>query len=187
MAKAAGLQRRVYLFGHSWVVAVPKRVRDHLRMRSGGYVYWHLTGPREALLTRTEQRIGGKPPGLDLADELRAAHREVDRLKRKLAERPQRVFNQGTSAGYSAAARIGFAFDATLRDLRAEVRALHDEVARLTGRPVARRPPRRPRRARGVEVVRLPDAIPSPSPAPSSEVSGGDAASGGDTPQAAHE
>jgi hypothetical protein len=187
MAKPVGLQRRVYLFGHSWVVAVPKRVRDHLRLKTGGAVYWHLTGPREALLTRGEQRIGGKPPGLDLADELKTAHREIDRLRRKVAERPQRVFNQGTSAGYSAAARAGFAFDATLRELRSDVRALRDEVARLSGRPVARRPRRGPRRSRPVETVAGPDDYPSPSPSPSSEVSGGDAASGGETPQAAHE
>jgi hypothetical protein len=181
------MQRHLYRVGHSWMVAVPKAVREHLRLRPRVAVYWHLAGPREAIISPHVHRIGGKPPGLDLVPQLKAAHQEIDRLRRKLQERPSRVFNQGSNAGVMIAQRVGYAFDETLREVRGDIRALRDELVRLARTPRPLRLPRGPRRHRPVEALTLPDAIPSPSPSPSSEVSGGDAASGGETPQAAHE
>jgi hypothetical protein len=188
MADAAhGQQRRVRKVGNSWVVPVPARVRRHFRWKRGGTAYWHLTAPREAVLTPHATRIGGKPYGDALEKDLRDARREVERLQRKLAERPLRVMNQGTNQAFMVTQKIGYVFDARLRAVHDELAAIRAELGmRAKAGPRVRRPRRAPR-SRPVESLALPDAIPSPSPSPSSEVSGGDAASGGETPQAAHE
>jgi uncharacterized coiled-coil protein SlyX len=98
-------QRKVYRVGNSQVVAVPAAIRKHLRLKVGALVYWHLTGPREAVLTPHEQRPGGRPPGAALGPALLAADREVDRLRKKLQERPLRVLNQGVAQGWMQAMR----------------------------------------------------------------------------------
>jgi len=207
--RGAGQQRSLYLTGNSWVVAVPPRVRKHLRVKGGRPVYWHLTGPREATITPGPARVGGKPPGLDLADELAAARREISRLKARVRARPTRVYHEGTSAGFSTAQRIGFAFDERLITIAADLAAIRAELGmRPPGsRPRANRPgpprrppggapaapdapPRRPSRPQGTALdvaFSLPDDMPSSSAPPSAESSGGDAASGEERPQAAHE
>lgn len=183
--KGDGQQRSVFLLGNSWVVAVPPRVRAHLKLRPGRPVYWHLTGPKEGTITPHPQRVGGKPPGLDLAGELQAARREVERLRRKVAERPLRVFNQGAGAGVKIVERIGYVFDDRLR-------AVHDDLAAILAELGMRSPRRRGRarrprayQHRPVEALALPAPVPSPPPPPSLDSSGGDAASGEERPQAA--
>jgi len=202
-------QRHLYLVGHSWVVAVPKLVREHLGLRPSAPVYWHLAGPAEAIVTKHAQRIGGKPAGLDLANQLAKAHALNDRMKQKLQARPLRVLNEGMSQGFGMAQRISNAFADNLVEVRDELRAIRAELGmRPPGsRPRAWRPG--PARRRPVEAIALPDELPSPpsppSPArpttcpacgalmlddercPACGSSGGDAASGGEATQAAHE
>lgn len=182
-----GQQRRVRMVGNSWVVPVPLRVRKHFRWKRGGTAYWHISGPREAVLTPHATRVGGKPYGDALEKDLRDARAENERLRRKLGERPQRVFNQGASAGVAIVERIGHVFDDRLRAVWDELAAIRAELGMRPARRVRRGRRPGPPRSRPVEIAPGPDEYPSPSPSPSVEVSGGAAASGGDTPQAAHE
>jgi hypothetical protein len=187
MAGAAhGQQRRVRKVGNSWVVPVPARVRKHFRWKRGGTAYWHLTGPREAVLTPHPTRVGGKPYGDALEKDLRDARRDAERLRRKMQERPLRVFNQGRAQGWTDALRQRGPLTDSLAAIRSALEMMAAELRRLGLSPRLARRRRAPTRARPVEAVTLPDEIPSPSPAPSPESSGGDVASGGETPQATH-
>lgn len=180
-------QRAVRLVGHSWMVALPRRARSHLKVRVPGSVYFHIAGPREVVITARAARVGGKPAGLDLAPQLDAALREIDRLRAKLTARPQRVVNVGVAQGWMQAQRLLGPLDVRLETLARKVDAL---IEQRHGAPGDARRFRRARvrgRRRPVESLTLPDEIPSPSASPSVEVSGGDAASGGEVPQAAHE
>jgi len=87
---AEGQQRRVRRVGTSWVVPVPARVREHFGWKEGGTAYWHLVGPREAVLSPNARRVGGKPYGAALEKDLRDAREHIERMKRKLVD--ARVF-----------------------------------------------------------------------------------------------
>jgi antitoxin component of MazEF toxin-antitoxin module len=169
-------QRHVFRVGKSLVVAVPARVREHMGVERGQAVYWHLVRGKEAVLTRRDRRAGGHPEGLALQRQLTAALAEVERLRRQLAARPQRLLNQGRAHGWTDAMRAEGSLDRRLAVIDARL----DEItARLPFRP-------RRVRARAAQVVSI-DHYPSPEPSSSSVPSGGDAASGGAAPQAAHD
>jgi len=98
-------QRKVYRVGTSIVVAIPREVRAHLRLRPGQKVYWHLVRGKEAVVALTDAREGGRPEGLKLRSELDAALREIARLQRKLSARPERAVNIGIAHGWQQAMR----------------------------------------------------------------------------------
>jgi len=146
-------------------------------------LFWHRGPKGEAIITNGRARIGGKPPGQRVEKNLAAAQRTIERLERRLRNRPSVTFNEGMAEGFALNARevvrIGGALEALTREVR-------DLAARI---PFA--PRRRALRAPGaVTSASAPpasiDHIPT-EPLPSGVVGGGDAASGDSIPQAAHD
>jgi hypothetical protein len=177
-----GELRRVRRRGNSWVIAVPYTIREHLGVDLGTDLYWHLGAKGEAHLTTRELRRGGKPPGQNLERALAAAQQTIGKLQRQARNRPSAVYNEGVAEGFSRNAREVVRIGAGLEALTREVR---DLAARI---------PFAPRRA-GRRVVGAVTSASAPAasidhiptePLPSGVVSGGDAASGGEAPQAAH-
>jgi hypothetical protein len=176
-------QRRCSLRGNSWVVPIPRSIRVDLGILHGGDVFWHRGPKGEAVISNGRARVGGKPPGQRIEKNLAAAQRTIERLERRLRNRPAVTFNEGMAEGFSLNARevvrIGGAVEALTREVR-------DLAARI---PFA--PRRAGRRVLGaVTSASAPpasiDHIPT-EPLPSGVVVGGDAASGDSIPQAAHE
>src|SRR5574341_914183 len=135
-------QRHVYRVGNSMVVALPARVREHLGLKAGESVYWHLVRHKEAVLTRKERRAGGHPEGLALQRELEAARRETERLRRKLGGRSLRVLGEGISQGWGMAASEGLSVGRRLdevldllRDLSARIPFRARRRVRAAGAP----------------------------------------------------
>lgn len=145
-----GEQRRVFRHGNSWVIPVTRRVRAHLAVLDGGDLFWHL-GPRgEAIVTKGDHRIGGKPPGQRLEKDLEQAQRTIERLRRQLAARPEAVYNEGVNEGRMAhmaeLVKLGAQLDALQREV-------HDVATRL------------PYRRQGVKRPRQPARVDEPPPA----------------------
>jgi hypothetical protein len=136
------------------VVPVSLSVRRHLKVTHARDLYWHLAGPREAVLTPHPQRVGGKPAGVGLEKDLESARAEIARLRQKLAARPLRVFNEGASMGASAILRQTVPIDGALGAINERLDRIEDALARM---PWARRARRerapRTKAARPVEVV----------------------------------
>jgi len=151
-------QRALRRAGHSWVVAVPVRVRAHLKLKVPGAAYWHVAGPGEAVVSAHSTRTGGKPAGLDLAPQLVAAEREIARLRGRVADRPRAVYNEGVNAGVGMAQRLGYAFEEKLSHLTAAVLRIERQVG---GAP----PVRVPRRRRAAASPSPPAAPPAPTAA----------------------
>jgi len=150
-------QRRMRRVGNSWVVPVSLAVRRHLKVTHARDLYWHLAGPREAVLTPHPQRVGGKPAGVGLAKDLEAARAEIARLREKLAARPLRVFNEGASMGASAVLRQTVPIEGALGAINERLDRMEEALARM---PWARRARRQrapaPTSPGGVEVVDAP-------------------------------
>jgi len=150
-------QRRMRRVGNSWVVPVSLRVREHLKVTHARDLYWHLAGPREAVLTPHPQRVGGKPAGVGFEKDLEAARAEIARLREKLRARPLRVFNEGASMGASAVLRQTVPIEGALGAINERLDRIEDALARM---PWARRGRRSRAPAspsgRGVEVVDAP-------------------------------
>ena len=176
-------QRRCARRGNSWVVPVPRAIRQHLGVVHGGDLFWHFGPKGEAYVTNGRARIGGKPPGQRVEKNLAEARRTIERLERRLRNRPSVTFNEGVAEGFAISQRELVRVGAGLESLVREVRELGDRI------PF--RPRRHVSRARSVQTVSV-DALAAahaPAPEPSSPVvvAGGAAASGGAAPQAAHD
>lgn len=143
-------QRRCAKRGNSWVVPVPRAIRDHLGVLRGGDLYWHRGAKGEAHITTGSARIGGKPPGRRLEKDLAAALAHIERLERRLGARPKAVYNEGVNEGVSMMMQTVVALGAKLDRLTDEVRAVQERI------PFPRRTPRSTPR-RGIDVVHLPD------------------------------
>lgn len=172
-------QRRVGRVGNSWRVAVPRSVREHLGLLHGGDVYWHLGPKGEAYFTVGPRRVGGKPPGLDLAPQLEGARREIERLRARVQARPEALAHQEANAIYMQA--IGVAFKqlpwvGELFERLDRIEAWMPQRARWTRRRVRSR-------ARPVVSAGSGDAPSSPSSSSSSvPIDGGAEASGAEPP-----
>jgi hypothetical protein len=149
--------------GNSWVIAVPQRVRDHLGVKHARHLHWHLAGPKEVVLSPHAQRVGGKPPGLDIADDLDAAKRRIIQLEAQLKAQPAAVLAEARMQEW-------------MRRLRLEVRglpaieAINERLRRIEDQLGTRRGPWSYRVKRGSprpDVVRGPDHYPAPDPSPS--------------------
>jgi hypothetical protein len=155
-------QRRMRRVGNSWVIPVSSSVRRHLKVTHARDLYWHLAGPREAVLTPHPQRVGGKPAGAGLEKDLEGARAEIARLRQRLAARPLRVFNEGASMGASAVLRQTVPIDGALNAMNDRLDRIEDALARM---PWARRAHRerapRAKAARPVEVVDAPVLVAS--------------------------
>lgn len=146
-------QRRMRRVGTSWVIPVSLAVRDHLKLKHATDLYWHLAGPREAVLTPHPQRIGGKPAGAGLVKELAAARAEIERLRAKLNARPVRVFNEGASMGAAAVLRQTVPIEGALGAINERLDRIEAALARM---PWARRPRRERAPQQHVEHVPAP-------------------------------
>ncbi len=158
-------QRRMRRVGNSWVIPVSRTVRRHLKVAHARDLYWHLAGPREAVLTPHPQRVGGKPAGIGLAKDLEAARAEIERLRAKLAARPARVFNEGASMGAAAVMRQTIPIEGALGAINERLDRIQEALARM---PWARRGTRRRAPARQVEEVSAPvltERVEEPAPA----------------------
>jgi hypothetical protein len=158
-------QRRVYLRGNSWVVPVPRPVRDHLRILHGGHLYWHVGPKGEAMVTVGPRRIGGKPPGLSLERDLDAARKEIERLRRKAQARPQALLQEDA---YAVAQKVAGLLMTQLVKLDSIDALLKDVHTRLPYRRLAPRP-RRVVTAGDVSKVGAVEESPSPSGPPPAE------------------
>jgi antitoxin component of MazEF toxin-antitoxin module len=128
-------QRHAYRVGNSVVVALPKRVREHLGVEVGEQLYWYTTRPQEAVVTKRAQRTGGHPEGLALQRQLDAARAEIEVLRRKLAGRDQRVLHEGKSVGWAEASRY-------YAKLEGDIAAVRELVQSIAARLPFRRRPR---------------------------------------------
>jgi hypothetical protein len=146
-------QRRMRRVGNSWVIPVSQTVRRHLKVTHAGDLYWHLAGPREAVLTPHPQRVGGKPSGIGLAKELDGARAEIERLRAKLAARPMRAFNEGASMGAAAVMRQTIPVEGALGAINARLDRIEEALARM---PWARHSRRQRAPSRKVETVSAP-------------------------------
>lgn len=143
-ARDEGKQRRLYRAGNSWVVAVPKWVRKAVGRAKGGHVYWHV-GPRGSVgLTGSPERVGGRPPGEALQQQIERLERENTKLRRRLRARPLAVFNEGASAGASAVLRQTVTASGDIAAMLDRLKRIEEQLGRM---PWARRT-RRERTAR---------------------------------------
>ncbi|HMH76276.1 MAG TPA: hypothetical protein VK547_06590 [Candidatus Udaeobacter sp.] len=158
-----GQERQMRKVGHSWVVAVPPRVREHLGVKHAQHLHWHLTGPKEAVLSPNAQRVGGKPPGLALASDLDGARRRITQLEAQLKAQPAAVLAEARMQEW-------------MRRLRLELKgypaldAINDRLRDIQAHLGMRRGPWKYRAKRGAprtETVPGPDSYPARS-APSS-------------------
>jgi antitoxin component of MazEF toxin-antitoxin module len=171
-------QRRTYKHGDSLVVALPARVREHLKLGPGREVYWHITRGKEIVLALTSKRAGGHPEGVSLQKQVIELERELARLRRKASARPERAVNMGIAHGWSQAMRVN--------------RETLDLVQWLDGRltEILERIPFRRRAGRGshpspVTDRRNVETIPAPILSPPEKLGGADT-SGGEAPQVSH-
>lgn len=148
-----GDQRRMRRVGNSWVIPVSLAVRRHLKVTHARDLYWHLAGPREAVLTPHAQRVGGKPAGIGLQKDLDAARAEIERLRERLKARPLRVFNEGASMGASAVLRQTVPIEGALAAINERLERVEAALARM---PWARRARRERAAARPVEPAPAP-------------------------------
>ena len=171
-------QRRTYKHGDSLVVALPARIREHLRLGPGREVYWHITRGKEVVLALTSKRPGGHPEGIALQKQVIELERELARLRRKSAARPERVMNLGIAHGWSQAMRVN----------REEFDLVHWLDGRLT--EILERIPFRRRAGRGSQLAPAPDRrkVETITPAllSSPSESSGEPTRRGDEPQVSH-
>src|SRR5215831_2822175 len=95
------IQAHAFRAGTSLVVAIPPALRQHVQVRLGSVIYWHLGNPYELVLGRSAHRTGGRPPGEALARELQNALKEIERLKQQPA-RPAQTARDPVLRGWMA-------------------------------------------------------------------------------------
>jgi hypothetical protein len=153
------LQRRTYRLRNSWIVALPREVRAHLKLKGGEDVYWHVTGANEVALTKHERREGGRPSLDKLRREILLGREREERLMRRVHQAPAAHAARSENQGYMRALKhMGFG-PTWVRDVQKALGEIADSVKWIEAktrqdRHVRGRPPRRLRRV---------DAIPLPS------------------------
>lgn len=152
-------QRKLRKVGDSYVMAVPRAVRAHLGVKHEGLLYWHLVGPREAVLTPHPVRVGGKPLGLHLTADLAGARKRIEELEGKLRGRILSERHEVEGAVYEQALRF---FNPTM----ARVEETHRLVLEIRARLVQRRRGGRGGGASAAESSPEPEPGRSTDPAP---------------------
>ncbi|MDP3909321.1 MAG: hypothetical protein Q8Q14_02930 [Gemmatimonadales bacterium] len=137
-------QRKLRKVGDSYVMAVPRAVRAHLGVKHEGLLYWHLVGPREAVLTPHPVRVGGKPLGLHLTADLAGARKRIEELEGKLRGRILSERHEVENAVYLQALRF---FNPTAARVEETYRLVQEIRERLVQR--RRGGPRGPATASG--------------------------------------
>ena len=149
-----------------YLVALPREVRDLLKLRGGTVVYWHAWRDGEVVLTQRSTRKGGKPPRVDLERELRQAHAQIDTLNRQLEEAPHRARNQA----WFELAQKGMKLQLTGLPV---IGAIHARLAAIEGLLEEKRPGRSLRVQRPVRGRRRTETIPAPILSPPDSERGG--------------
>lgn len=161
--------------GAGWIIAVPPAVRRQLGVAARTLVYWHVTRKGEAVLTSSEERKAGRPEVTRITAERDKALAELESRRGRDESRDRSMYAEGYAAGYLVAyERLQRPHGASANRAR-RMRLRHEHgLGRVA---VASR-----ERSAAVSI----DEYPSPSAPSPSESAGGDAASGGAAPQAAH-
>lgn len=181
------VERKVLARRGQHLVALPAAIRKHLHTAPGIVVYWRLGRRGEVTLARKDAPARGYKSARAECPSCAGYVRALQLAQARGLRRDLTLYGEGYAAGSIATHErlmhpTGRAANAARARHTAWV-ALDDAERRRQDRRVKRRN----RRALAVEVAPGPDDYPSPSAPPSSLRSGGDAASGGEAPQAAHE
>ncbi len=170
--------RQVRERGGQVLVPIPALIWRRLRIGAGSRVWWHLAGKDEAVISRGERRLGGRPRVEDTCPHCEQREKELVRLRALLqtgASVDTRVaFNQG----YHAALGHGLKPEVHYGMIR---RRLDEIVALLTNEAPGRARRGRPRWDRWGEVETIPSPLLS-SPSEASVPSDGGADSSGAEP-----
>ena len=148
-------QRRLRKVGNSYVMAVPRAVRAHLGVKHEGLLYWHLVGPREAVLTPHPVRVGGKPLGLHLTVDLAGARKRIEELEGKLRGRILAERHEVENATMLQAIKVALPYGVQI-----------EEILRVVTEISGRLPYRRRRGGQRVEPVAAPVLEAEPTPPP---------------------
>ena len=148
-------QRKLSKRGNSYVMAVPRAVRAHLGVKHEGLLYWHLVGPREAVLTPHPVRVGGKPLGLHLTVDLAGARKRIEELEGKLRGRILAERHEVENATMLQAIKVALPYGVQI-----------EEILRVVTEISGRLPYRRRRGGQRVEPVAAPVLEAEPTPPP---------------------
>jgi hypothetical protein len=92
------IERRVLTRKGSHLVAIPARVRDHLKVHAGAPVYWRVTRKGEAVLSRTERPARGPERAGVECPSCAAYEKHIARLHAQWDAQKLHVYGMGYSA-----------------------------------------------------------------------------------------
>ena len=157
------------------LLAIPAPVRKRLAITQGATLWWHLAGPREAVVSVKRRRRQGRPKTEERCEACLGREKELDRLRNLLktgkAVDGRQYFNQG----WHDALGKGLKIEAQYQLVRARLDSIERMVREATSSGVLHR-----RRPRGAAQPRTSNPRPDPPPPASSE---GADTSGGAAPQ----
>lgn len=122
-------QRHARRVGHSIVLAVPARVREHLGLEAGAPVYFHLVRGQEVVISMTPIRAGGRPEGLRLQHLLEQEQALTARLRQRVQTRDLTTLNEGMNAGYMLALKHGMSLATDLATIKSGLVAIYQQLA----------------------------------------------------------
>lgn len=99
-------RREVRVKRGSWLVVLPRFIRDRLRLTEPGPVYWHRGRPGEVVMTLTEKRHAGAPDTKGLVRDLADAQRLIGRLRQRDEARLRSMYAEGYALGYQTGVEI---------------------------------------------------------------------------------
>jgi len=99
-------RREVRVKRGSWLVSLPRFIRDRLRLTEAGPVYWHRGRPGEVVMTLTEKRHPGAPDTKGLVRDLADAHRTIERLRQRDEAKLRSMYAEGYALGYQTGVEV---------------------------------------------------------------------------------
>lgn len=99
-------RREVRVKRGSWLVVLPRFIRDRLRLTEPGPVYWHRGRPGEVVVTLTPKRHAGAPDTKGLVRDLADAQRTIERLRQRDESKLRAMYAEGYALGYQTGVEI---------------------------------------------------------------------------------
>lgn len=121
-------QRHARRVGHSVVVAIPARVKQHLGLDAGQPVYFHLARGGEVVLSVNATRAGGRPEGLALKRQLDEQIARNAILRNRVHTRDMTTLHEGMNAGYMMALKHTGPLDVRLTTIEAGLVAIYQHL-----------------------------------------------------------
>lgn len=84
----------------TWIIAVPREVRDFLGVTHRMRLYWQVRRHGEAVLADSRKPKEGRPPVAQLARELAAVRAELEGARTRDALRDRGMYAEGFAHGY---------------------------------------------------------------------------------------